>query len=55
MRKMLTEVLADLKNSLRDLESLRMTPSNDPSLRDLKRDLRKMIKQAKDAARESKQ
>lgn len=51
MRKTLpTEVLEDLKNSLRDLDSVRMTPTDDPVLRDLKRDLRKMIKRAEDAA-----
>lgn len=51
-RTSLTEVLEDLKNSLRDLESVRMTPPDDPVLRDLKRDLRKMIKRAEDAALE---
>ena len=47
-----TEVLEDLKNSLRDLESVRMTPPDDPILRDLKSDLRKMIKRAEDTAAE---
>lgn len=53
MRKpSLTEVLEALKNSLRDLESVRMTPPDDSVLRDLKDDLRKMIKQAQDRALE---
>lgn len=51
MRKTLpTEVLEDLKNSLRDLDRVRMTLPDDPVLRDLKCDLRKMIKRAEDAA-----
>lgn len=45
-----TEVLEDLKNSLQDVENVRMTLPDDPVLRDLKRDLRKMIKRSEDAA-----
>ena len=51
-RTSLPEVLEDLKNSLRDLESVRMTLPDDPVLRDLKHDLRKMIKRAEDATSE---
>jgi hypothetical protein len=44
------EVVDALKNSLRDLERVRMTAPNDPELRDLKREIRKMIKRAEHAA-----
>ena len=44
------EVLKALKNSLRDLERVRMTAPNDAELRELKREIRKMIERAKRAA-----
>lgn len=44
------DVLEALKNSLRDLERVRMTSPDDPELLDLKQELRKMIKRAEDAA-----
>jgi hypothetical protein len=40
------EVLEALKNSLRDLERVQMTAPDNPELLDLKRQIRKMIKQA---------
>jgi hypothetical protein len=47
MRKPPTrEVLEALKNSLRDLERVRMTAPENPELLDLKRQIQKMIKQA---------
>jgi hypothetical protein len=44
------EVLQSLKNSLRDLERVRMTAPDDPELLTLKREIHKMIEQAEDAA-----
>jgi hypothetical protein len=44
------EVVDALKNSLRDLERVRMTAPNDAELRDLKREIRKMIERAERAA-----
>jgi hypothetical protein len=40
------EMLTALKSSLRDLETVRMTPPDDPALRGLKQDIRKTIKRA---------
>ena len=48
------EVLEALKNSLRDLERVRMTAPDDPELLDLKREIHKIIKRADDAARGTK-
>ena len=48
------EVLEALKNSLRDLEKVRMTVPDDPELLDLKREIQKVIKRAEDADRETK-
>jgi hypothetical protein len=45
------EVLEALRNSLRDLERVRMTAPNDPELLGLKQEIRKMIKRAEDAVR----
>jgi hypothetical protein len=50
MAKTPDEVLADLRNSLDDLESVRMTASDDPALSSLKREILKMIKRAEDSA-----
>lgn len=45
MRKpLLSEVLENLKSTLRDLENVRMTSQDDPALCELKRDLRERIK-----------
>ena len=44
------EVVDALKNSLRDLERVRMTAPNDAELRDLKREIRKMIERAERGA-----
>ena len=43
------EVLADLRNSLHDLESVKMTALDDPTLSSLKREILAMIKRAEDA------
>jgi len=40
------ELLAELKQSLCDLETLRMTPPDDPAVRELTADIRKTIAQA---------
>lgn len=40
------ELLAGLQQSLRDLETLRMTPPDDPAVRELTADIRKTIAQA---------
>ena len=37
------EIVEQLKQSLFDLESIRMIPDHDPKLRDLKADIRKSI------------
>jgi hypothetical protein len=50
MPKTPDEVLADLRNSLHDLESVRMTASDDPMLSSLKREILAMIKRAENAA-----
>jgi hypothetical protein len=50
MPKAPNEVLADLRNSLHDLESMRMTASDDPTLSSLKREIQKMINRAEEAA-----
>jgi hypothetical protein len=42
-------VLEAFKNSLRDLERVRMTSADDPELLALKRQIRKMIERAEDA------
>ena len=39
------ELLAELKQSLCDLENLRMTPQDDPAVRELSADIRKTIAQ----------
>jgi hypothetical protein len=44
------EVVDALKNSLRDLERVRMTAPHDAELRDLKREIRKMIERAERGA-----
>jgi hypothetical protein len=44
------EMLHALKNSLHDLERVRMTAPDDPELLTLKRQIHKMIEQAEDAA-----
>lgn len=40
------ELLAGLQQSLRDLETLRMTPPDDPAVRELTADIRKSIAKA---------
>jgi hypothetical protein len=45
------KVVEALKNSLRDLERVRMTAPYDPELLDLKQEISKMIKRAEDAAK----
>jgi type VI protein secretion system component VasF len=44
------EMLDALKNSLRDLESVRMTAQDDPELLALKQQIRKMIERFEGAA-----
>jgi hypothetical protein len=48
----LNEVLEALKNSLRDLERVRMTAPNDPELLELKRAISAMIKRAEERKRQ---
>jgi hypothetical protein len=45
------EVAEALKNSLRDLERVRMTAPDDAELLNLKHEIRKMIKRAEEASR----
>jgi hypothetical protein len=45
------DVLEALKNSLRDLERVRMTSPEDPELLELKREIQQMIKRAEGAGR----
>lgn len=40
------ELFRELKQSLHDLETLRMTPQDDPAVRELSADIRKTIAQA---------
>lgn len=44
------EVVGALKDTLHDLEKVRMTAPNDPELRELKHEIRKMIERAEQQA-----
>lgn len=46
-----SEVVEALKNSLRDLERVRMTAPDDPELLALKGQIHKMIQRSEDAAK----
>ena len=41
-----SEMVEQLKRSLSDLETIRLTPADDPKLRELKEDIRKSIERA---------
>jgi hypothetical protein len=47
----MSDVLKDLKNSLRDLEKIQMTAPDNAELLDLKREIRQMIERAEEAAK----
>jgi hypothetical protein len=47
----MSDVLKDLKNSLRDLEKVQMTAPDNAELLGLKREIRQMIDRAEEAAK----
>lgn len=46
------EIVEQLKESLSDLETIRLIPADDPKLRELKEDIRKSIERAEIAGRD---
>ena len=51
--RLAAQVLEQLRQSLSDLEGIRMIPSDNPELRDLKEDIRKSIERAGTTSRNS--